>query len=186
MVGEFTQLLDESKAGDKQAWSGLMTLVYADLRRLAHRHVLRNDKAGTLGTTGVVHESYIRLCGKSPPSVQNRSHFLNLASRVMRQVLCDYAREKLRQKRGGGQLKMDLEALDAEVAFNAEAVTLIQLDDLLTQLEKKDERCARVFECRYFAGLNDQDTADALGITLRTAQRDWQSARHWLASQLQS
>src|SRR6185437_10430936 len=106
--GEFTQLLIASRAGDSASWSSLMRLVYGDLRRLARRHVTSIADANTLGTTGLVNECYLRLAGPARASVENRRHFLNLASRVMRQVLCDYARERLSEKRGGSQRREDL------------------------------------------------------------------------------
>jgi len=180
--GEFTQLLIATREGDGDAWGNLVKLVYADLRRLARRHVLSVSDANTLGTTGLVNECYLRLVGPARATVENRKHFLNLASRVMRQVLCDYAREQLSEKRGGAQRRESLAVLDSEEWHETEALVL--LDDALRRLEKEHERMARVFECRYFAGLSDDEAAETLGLALRTVQRDWHAARDWLARRL--
>jgi RNA polymerase sigma factor (TIGR02999 family) len=180
--GEFTQLLIATRAGDSASWSSLMRLVYGDLRRLARRHVTSIADANTLGTTGLVNECYLRLAGPARASVENRRHFLNLASRVMRQVLCDYARERLSEKRGGSQRREDLAVVDAEEW--AETEQLVMLDDALRALEQQNARLARVFECRYFAGLSDEEAAETLDLSLRTVQRDWHDARTWLAARL--
>jgi len=180
--GEFTQLLIATRGGDGESWGSLVRLVYSDLRRLARRHVMSVADANTLGTTGLVNECYLRLVGPARATVENRRHFLNLASRVMRQVLCDYAREQLSEKRGGSHRREDLSAVDAEEW--AETEQLVMLDDALRALERDNERMARVFECRYFAGLSEEDAAETLGISLRSVQRYWHDARLWLAERL--
>ena len=180
--GEFTQLLIATRAGDPASWGSLIRLVYADLRKLARRHVMTVSDQNTLGVTGLVNESYLRLVGPARATVESRRHFLNLASRVMRQVLCDYAREQLSTKRGGAVRHEDLVRVDAEEW--AESEQLVILDDALRALERRCARMARVFECRYFAGLGEEETAEALGISLRSVQRAWREARHWLAQRL--
>lgn len=180
--GEFTQLLLATREGDPRSWGDLMRLVYGDLRRLARRHVMSNADAHTLGTTGLVNECYLRLVGPAHACVENRRHFLNLASRVMRQVLCDYAREQLTEKRGGQFRREDLAVVDAEEWGETEQ--LVMLDDALRALEHENERMARVFECRYFAGLSEEEAAETLDLSLRTVQRDWHDARSWLAERL--
>lgn len=180
--GEFTLLLNATRDGDGESWSNLVRLVYSDLRRLARRHVMTVADANTLGTTGLVNECYIRLVGPAQATVENRRHFLNLASRVMRQVLCDYAREQFSKKRGGTHRREEMYAIDAEEW--AETEQLVMLDDALRTLEMENERLARVFECRYFAGLCEAEAAETLGLSLRTVQRDWQQARIWLAARL--
>jgi RNA polymerase sigma factor (TIGR02999 family) len=179
---EFLRLLKEMREGNEKAWSQLVRLVYADLRRLARRHVSGSSDANTLGATCLVHECYLRMFGPARATVENRRHFLNLASRVMRQVLCDYAREQLACKRGGMQRREDLSVVDAEEW--AEAEQMVMLDDALRQLERRDKKLARVFECRYFAGLTDEEAAEALDQSLRTVQRNWHDARQWLAARL--
>jgi RNA polymerase sigma factor (TIGR02999 family) len=181
--GEFTQRLIATREGDAGSWSDLVRLVYGDLRRLARRHVLTAPAdAATLGTTGLVNECYLRLFGEARATVANRRHFLCLASRVMRQILCDCARGQLAEKRGGSQRREELSIVDAETF--AETERLVVIDDALRALERENARVARVFECRYFAGLGEEDVAEALGISLRTVQRDWHHARSWLAERL--
>ena len=181
--GEFTQLLNATRTGDRASWGFLLQLVYADLRKLARHHVMSVADASTLGATGLVNECYLRLVGPGRATIENRRHFLNLASRVMRQVLCDYAREQLTEKRGGLHKREDLAVVDAEEW--AETERLVMIDDTLRALERENARLARVFECRYFAGLTDDETAETLGLSLRTVQRDWQNARAWLAARLE-
>ena len=180
--GEFTQLLIATREGDGDSWGNLLRLVYGDLRRLARHHVMAVGDASTLGTTGLVNECYLRLVGTARATIENRRHFLNLASRVMRQVLCDYAREQLSEKRGGSQRREELTAIDAEEW--AETEQLVMIDDALRALENENARLARVFECRYFAGLSDEEAAETLGLSVRTVQRDWHDARTWLAARL--
>lgn len=180
--GEFTQLLLATREGDRHSWGHLMRLVYQDLRRLARRHVMSSADEHTLGTTGLVNECYLRLVGPARACVENRRHFLNLASRVMRQVLCDYAREQLTEKRGGSFRREELTAVDAEEWSETEQ--LVMLDDALRALESENARLARVFECRYFAGLSEEEAAETLDLSLRTVQRDWHDARSWLAERL--
>ena len=179
---EFVRLLAEMRKGDDNASRELMRLAYADLRRVASRHVMSGSHANTLGATCLVHECYLRMFGAVFATVENRRHFLNLASRVMRQVLCDYAREQLASKRGGLHRREDLSVVDAEEW--AESEQLVMLDDALRKLEQQDVRLARVFECRYFAGLTEEEAAEALGQSLRTVQRNWHDARTWLAARL--
>lgn len=180
--GDFTELLGASRSGDEEAWSQLMRQVYGDLQHLAHRQRAEHAVPATLGTTGLVHECYMRLVGSARDRIENRRHFFCLASRVMRQVLCDYARTSLRIKRGGLQRREDFDGLEIEAISEAE--DLVYIDALLTELEAKNEIWARVVEHRYFAGLSDEETAEALGIALRTAQRHWSGARAWLAERL--
>ncbi|MGE4070307.1 MAG: ECF-type sigma factor [Lysobacterales bacterium] len=173
-------LLDAFKRGDSQASARLMSLVYADLHRLARAQGV--SAGGTMNATSLVHECYLKIMDSSSTSVESKNHFFNLASRVMRQVLCDYARERLTEKRGAGAMHDTLSKVDAEI--HADALGLIEIDELLTQLSAIHPGAARVFECRYFAGLSEQETADALDISLRTSQREWQLARQWLAERL--
>src|SRR3954470_25037275 len=130
--GEFTQLLIATRAGDPESWGSLVRLVYADLRRVARRHVMTMSEQNTLGITGLVNECYLRLVGPARGIVENRRPFLNLASRGMREVLCDYAREQLSTKRGGSQRREDLVRVDAEEW--AESEQLVILDDALRLL----------------------------------------------------
>lgn len=181
-TNDITLLLEQARNGERAAWDRAVALVYADLRRLAHRQLAgRNRGDQTLDTTGLVHECYLRLAG-ADKSVNDRGHFFALASRVMRQVICDYARERMAQKRGAGERGIPLEEI--EVAESRQAMQLIELDDLLTRLMQENERQARVVECRFFAGLTEAETAQALGISERSVQRDWSDARTWLSTQV--
>lgn len=177
---EFLSLLEAFKRGDSQASARLISLVYADLHRLARAQGGLDGR--TMSPTLLVHECYLRIMDPSDTNVESKNHFFNLASRVMRQVLCDYARERVSEKRGGGAMHETLSKVDSEL--QAEAVGLIELDDMLTRLSEAQPSAARVFECRYFAGLSEQETADALGLSLRTTQREWQQAKQWLAQHL--
>ena len=180
--GEFTQLLIATRDGDAGSWSDLVRLVYSDLKRLARRQLTAVD-TDTLGATGLVNECYLRLFGKARVTVANRRHFFYLASRVMRQILCDQAREQLSEKRGGSQRREELSIVDAETF--AETERLVMIDDALRMLERENARLAHVFECRYFAGLSE---ADADAWTKAWAGSAWtisivtgtsgQSARH--------
>lgn len=178
----FSELLAAYRDGDGTAWSTLVKLVYSDLRRVAKTQVGREARLGTMGTTALVNECYLRLVGPASTNVASRTHFLNLASKIMRQVLCDYARERLAQKRGGQDQRDPIESV--EIAEQQEAEELLELDDLLRKLDSHDSRAARVFECRFFGGLSEEETAEALDMRLRTVQRDWYQARAWLAAQL--
>ncbi len=174
-----TQLLDRAGGGDRAAWDRLVQLVYPDLKRLA-----RGSLGGgrhTLDTTALVHECYLRLA-QAAGAPRDRGHLLSLAVRIMRQILIDHARERLAQKRGGGAAAVSIE--DAQLADERQFELLIEIDAALGALAQQQPRQARVFECRYFGGLNDEQTALALDISPRTAHRDWDAARAWLANHL--
>jgi len=180
----FTVLMAQHRAGDPSAHGRLIALVYADLRRLAQRHLGGNRWIGTLNATSMIHESYLRLIAPAAQHVQTRDHFMNLASRVMRQIVCDYARRRLREaehfERGVATEEVDARA-DAELA---QARQLVILEEALNDLSEINERQARVIECRYFSGLSEEETASALGVSLRTVQRDWNDAKRWLADNM--
>jgi RNA polymerase sigma factor (TIGR02999 family) len=177
-----TQLLDLAGAGDREAWDRLVQLVYPDLKRLA-RSSLSGRAAHTLNTTALVHECYLRL-SQASGAPRDRGHLMSLAVRIMRQVLIDHARERLAAKRGGGAAPVPLD--DAVVADTGQFETLVEIDAALNLLARTEPRQAQVFECRYFGGLNDDETALALGISPRTAHRDWDAGRAWLAARLNS
>jgi RNA polymerase sigma factor (TIGR02999 family) len=176
-----TVLLDRARHGDAAAWNRLVELVYPDLKRLARRS-LSPQPAHTLDTTALVHECYLRLAQASG-APRDSGHLMALATRIMRQVLIDHARERLSAKRGGGVANLPIEA--AHVADEVHCARLIDIDRALSRLASENQRRAQVFECRYFGGLNDEQTAAALGISPRTAHRDWDAAREWLAAVLE-
>lgn len=174
-----TELLRRAGDGDIQARQALFTGVYAELRRLA-RGQLAGRGERTINTTGLVHECYLRLAG-SGGDVRDRGHFFSLAARVMRQVIVDAARERMAGKRGAGERPLALD--DFDVAESRDASELIEISDLLDRLDQHQPRLARVVECRFFAGLTEPETAQALGISERSVQRDWANARAWLLAQ---
>lgn len=181
MPGELTQLLHAASDGDQPALNRLVAMLYVDLKQLAHR-CRRGSEA--VDTTSLVHECYLRFLNSGDLAVNDRAHFFNLAARVMRQLLCDYARERLADKRGGGAQHFELREDDASV--RAEAEHFLAVDQALERLAERDPDQARVVECRFFAGLTEQETAEATGRSLRSVQRDWQRARDWLSRKLTS
>lgn len=182
--GEFTQWLLRFRAGEENAQENLIRVIMADLRRLAHRHLAGNRWMTTLDTTSIVNESYLRLVSPAAQHVATRAHFMNLASRVMRQILCDYARKRLTElnviDRGAADNDLD-EATGEEVS---QARQFSALDEALDDLARINPRQAQVIECRFFAGLSEEETSEALDTSLRTVQRDWNEARAWLAEHL--
>jgi RNA polymerase sigma factor (TIGR02999 family) len=167
--------------GDQAALDQLVPLVYDELRRLA-QHYLRRERPGhTLQTSALVNEAFLRLIDQQV-SWQNRAHFFGVSARLMRRVLVDYARERRTEKRGGEQMRLELdEALDIAEARDAD---LIALDDALNSLAEIDPQQSRVVELRYFGGLTIAETAEALGISTATVEREWNMARAWLRREL--
>lgn len=177
---DITQLLDRAGGGDRAAWDRLVELVYPDLKRLA-RGALGGHDGRTLNTTALVHECFLRL-SQASGAPRDRGHLMSLAVRIMRQVLVGHARERLAAKRGGGLAALPID--EARLADERQFGLLLEIDQALRQLAEQEPRQAQVFECRYFGGLNDADTALALGISPRTAHRDWDAGRQWLALRL--
>jgi len=175
------QLLHATSAGDKSAMDQLFSLVYADLRRLADSCLRRERPDHTLQCTALVHEAYLRLRDAGQPEYQDRTHFLRLAVRVMRQVLVDHAR-----RRNVGKRLATLEVPLAEAAepIVEKPVLMIQLDDALNALEERDERKARLIEMRFFSGLTAEESADILGMDVRDVRRELRLAQAWLRRQL--
>lgn len=180
MPGELTLLLQAASEGDEPALNRLVALLYVDLRRLAQR--VQRQRGHTLDTTSLVHECYLRFVGSGQIELNDRAHFFSLAARVMRQLLCDYARERLAGKRGGGAVHVELREDDA--AEQEEASHCLAVDHALEELAEIRPMQARVVECRFFAGLTEEETAEALDRSLRSIQRDWSSARTWLSERL--
>jgi len=176
--GPLTQMLVEH-AGEGDLVERLIPLVYDELRRSAH-HQLRRDQAATLQTTELVHEAYAKLAAGAPP--ESRAHFFGAAARAMRQVLVDRARARRAAKRPQNRVTMDGERMHATA--DAQADEVLAVHDALEKLAKLDERAARVVECRFFGGLTVIETAEALGVSKRTAARDWDDARAWLHREL--
>lgn len=178
-MGEITVLLGQARDGESAAWDRVIHLLYADLKRLARR---ASHGSGMHEVTALVHECYLRLDRSGAGAIESRSHFLSLASMAMRQLLINHARDHIALKRGGAQSHTTLGKADLENALEAytEAEELLIIDDALRRLGDADARLARVVECRLFAGLNEEETALALGLPLRSSQRLWQQARERL------
>ena len=182
--GAVTRLLASCSDGDEAAFDRLIPLVYADLKGIAHRR-LRHERAGhTLDTTAVVHEAYVRLVDDATATWRDRAHFFAVASRVIRHVLIDYARRRDAVKRGGDRFRVPL--TEDVAGEEPRTVDLVALDEALRDLARRDERMARVVECRFFGGMTMEETAAAIGVSLRTAERVWTRARAHLYSMLSS
>ena len=182
MPRDVTELLQAHGRGQADAFGRLVPLVYDDLRRVARSQLRRLRVGETLDTTGLVHEAYLRLVDQTQATWHDRGHFLAVSAVAMRQVLIDHAREKSRLKRGGGVEQVTFD--EGLTAAAADAERLIEIDLALRKLADADPRLVRVVECRYFAGLSEHETAEAMGVSLRTAQREWLKARAWLRHEL--
>jgi RNA polymerase sigma factor (TIGR02999 family) len=182
VTADITQLLQAHGGGRPDALERLVPLVYDDLRRVARGQLRRLRPGDSLNTTGLVHEAYFRLVDQSRASYRDRGHFFAVCAVAMRQILVDYARRRGRRKRGGDQIVVPLD--DAADPIAREAEQLLDVDTALQKLAAIDPRLARVVECRFFAGLNESETAEALDISVRTAQREWFKARAWLRAEL--
>jgi RNA polymerase sigma factor (TIGR02999 family) len=176
-----TDLLLALRAGDADAAERLYDAVYPQLRRIAHRHLLGEREGHTLGTTGLVHETYLRMVDAHRVEWKDRGHFYRVASTAMRHILVDYARKHRSARRGGG---LTVGFLDDQVGMTRRSDMLLALDEALERLAALSRRLSQVVECRFFGGLTEEETAEALGVTARTVQRDWAKARAWLYVEL--
>lgn len=176
------------------ATSALWTSIYQTLKRAARRKLAAEPSGHTLSSTALVHEVYLRLVADRAAAVQDRGQFLALASRAMRRILVDHARRHHAIRRGGARVRVSLDptdvtedgsAIQLQLAAAERSDQLIALDEALDRLNELDPRLARVVECRFFAGLDEQETGEALGVTDRTVRRDWVKARAWLLEALQ-
>ena len=173
----------ELRGGSRESVDRLVPLLYEQLRVIAHRRIGRRPHGGTLETTGLVHEAYLKVVGQSRVAVHDGAHLLALASVAMRHVLVDRAKARARLKRGGecGRITFD----DDRIAVEDQPEALLQLDEALEWLAGLEPRLARVVECRFFGGLTETEIAEALGVTVRTVQRDWVKARMLLRRALE-
>jgi RNA polymerase sigma factor (TIGR02999 family) len=179
--GQVSQLLQQWVKGDQGALGAVAPVIYQELRRLAHYH-LRSERADhTLQSTALVNEAFIRLIGNQPAQLHNRAHFVAIASRLMRQILVQYARTRRAGKRDGG-LRISLEDVkDLPIAGDDE---LVALDDALNELTRIDDRQGKIVQMKFFGGLSSQDISEVLGISLATVERDWATARIWLRREM--
>jgi RNA polymerase sigma factor (TIGR02999 family) len=174
----------ELRGGRRETLDRLMPIVYEQLRLIARRQLAVREPGSTLTTTGLVHEAYLKLVDQSRVAWRDRSHFFALASVAMRHVLVDRAKARLAQKREGAFQRI---TLDTEgVAENDQPQAVLDIDEALDRLAVAEPRLARVVECRFFGGLSEDETAEVLGVTTRTVQRDWAKARMLLRRALAS
>lgn len=183
---EVTEALIALRNRAPGAMDRLMPLVYEELRGVAHRHLGAEPQGHTLNTTALVHEAYLKLVDQSRTQWRDRAHFFAIASRAMRRILIDYARRHRALRRGGegGRPPQPVSLEDVELPVTQRADALVALDESLDRLAQLDERMARVVECRFFAGLTEAETAEALGVSQRTVAREWAVARGWLYNEL--
>lgn len=184
-----TELIRLAAGGDRDALEEVMSLLYGELRALAHARRARWRGDHTVSTTVLVHEAYLRLVGHQNPDWESRAHLLAVASRAMRQILIDYSRRRGAEKRGGGWDRVTLDRVDDlfpgltdSPAHRAEA--LIELDVCLQRLEAEEPRYCRIVECRFFGGMTIDETSDALQISAASVKRGWTTARAWLHREL--
>jgi RNA polymerase sigma-70 factor, ECF subfamily len=179
---ELTDLLQAWRSGDRAALDRLVSLVYAELHRLAHHYIARERPGLTLQTSALVNEAYLRLIDASQVDWRDRAHFFAVAAALMRQVLIQYARLRHSQKRGGSALRVEFS--EAFIPSPERDADLIALDDALNDLARTDPREAKIVEMRFFGGLSEAETAHVLGISDRTVRREWDHAKVWLLREL--
>jgi RNA polymerase sigma factor (TIGR02999 family) len=178
-MSEVTQLLNAITQGDAHAAGQLLPLLYDELRRLAAHKLAHETPGQTLQPTALVHEAYLRLVGAGEePRWDSRGHFFAAAAEAMRRILIDRARDRHRVKRGGGWRRLRLDQIDLSLQDPPD--DLLALDEALENLAREDPLCANLVKLRFFAGLTQEEAANALGIARRTADRYWAFARSWL------
>jgi RNA polymerase sigma factor (TIGR02999 family) len=175
---DVTQLLLAWNQGEAAALEKLLPLVDAELRRLAHAYMRRENPDHTLQTSALINEAYLRLIDQQQVRWQNRAHFFGITAQLMRRILLDHARGQARVKRGGNALLIPLD--EAVMAAEQKAAELMALDDALQALEKFDPRKSRLVELRFFGGLSNEEVAEVMGMSLRTVEREWRKAKAWL------
>jgi RNA polymerase sigma factor (TIGR02999 family) len=180
-AGDITQLLIAHRQGEKDVLPRLVPMVYEDLKRLA-RLQMRGNRGATLDSGALAHEAYLRLVDQSRADWNDRRHFFAVAAMAMRQIVVDHARRRRRQKRGAGIRPATL--VDAADPRQGDIEEILSIDGVLDRLEQIAPRQVRIVECRYFAGMTEQETAEALDLAVRTVQREWFKARAWLREAL--
>jgi RNA polymerase sigma factor (TIGR02999 family) len=185
-----TRMLREVQAGNRAAVSDLFPLIYDELRALAHRQRQRWRGDLTLNTTALVHEAYLKLVDQKRLEARSRTHFFAVAAKAMRHILCNYARDRLRKKRGGDLHRLSLEDIEAIpanlVVSDEQSAMLVALDDALRHLGEVDKGLSDLVECRVFGAMSIADTATALGVSPATVKRHWTLARSWLYREIQA
>jgi RNA polymerase sigma-70 factor (ECF subfamily) len=181
-ASEITSLLRRMNSGEESASAELMRIIESELHKIAARYMRRERHDHTLQTTALVNEAYVRLLGSEPPEWKDRNHFLAVASRVMRQILIDYARSHNAEKRGGQKVELDL----AGESHGPAQPHVLDVDSALNELAAIAPRQAQLVEMRFFGGLSIDEAANALNMAPRTADKDWALARAWLRRRLSS
>jgi RNA polymerase sigma-70 factor, ECF subfamily len=176
--GEVTRLLAEWSGGDQSALNKMIPLVYTELHRIARRAWNQNPRNSTLQPTALINEAYLRLANVENASFQDRCHFFAVASKAMRQILVNHAKSRLSGKRGLGLANVSLD--DVAPAIHQEAAEIVALHEALEALQAVDPRKSLMVEMRYFGGLSIEGTAEAMGVSVATVNRDWRLARSWL------
>ncbi len=179
---EASRILRELETGHSVDLAALFPLVYDDLRRIAARHLSAERADHTLQPTALVHEAYLRLLGNQPFGWRCKGQFYGAAAEAMRRILIDHARGKGRQRRGGGRVRLPLDATDLAKSENIDDI--LSVDEALCRLEGQDPRMAAIVKLRFFADLSAEETAQVLGVTERTVYREWLLARAWLQQRL--
>ncbi|MBL8151420.1 MAG: sigma-70 family RNA polymerase sigma factor [Blastocatellia bacterium] len=179
---DLTQLLVAWSNGDEKAHEELIPLVYNELRRLAHSHLLRERYNPLLQTTALVHEAYLKLIDAKSVRWQDRAHFFRIAARMMRQILVDHARSRDSSKRGGDVFIVTIEGI-ADIP-DKDFIEITILNDLLERLQKLDTRQCEIVELRFFGGMTNEEISEVLQVSPRTIKREWSVARAWLLSEM--
>jgi RNA polymerase sigma factor (TIGR02999 family) len=170
-----SDLPNEKEGGRQESLDQMMPLVYQHLRAIATRQLAMREGGGTLSPTGLVHEAYLKLVDQATVTWKDRGHFFALASVAMRHVLVDRAKARFAQKREGALQRVSLD--NEQIPGDDQAAAMLDINDAVDRLAVAEPRMAQVVECRFFGGLSEEETAEALGITTRTVQRDWAKAR---------
>jgi RNA polymerase sigma factor (TIGR02999 family) len=184
MSQAITRLLVAIRQGDRGSIDELFSLVYDELKRIAHWQLERAGPRRPIDTTALVHEAYLKFAAVEEPGWEHRRHFYRVAARAMRQIIVDQARRHRAQKREGRLERVDLDVTEVQIEDHAEE--LLAIDEALAKLDAQDPRLAQVIELRFFAGLSVEDTARALDVSDRTVKRDWRLARAFLHKELGS
>jgi RNA polymerase sigma factor (TIGR02999 family) len=181
--GDVTVLLSRMRSGHREALAQLLPLVYHELRRLAGRYMRDERRGHTLQPTALVHEAWLRLAHQDRANWENRAQFMGVAGQLMRRILVDHARKRCAGKRAGSLVTLD-ETAQKQLANLARPEEILAVHLTLERLERLDPQQGKLVELRYFAGLSAEETAQAMGLSLRTVEREWTTAKAWLRAQL--
>lgn len=182
-TNDITRILIRWNDGDKHALDSLIPLVQKELNLIAHRYLRRESPAHTLQTAALVNEAYIKMIDQNRVRWNNRAHFFAVAAMIMRRILIEHARRNLRNKRGGGAVKVSLDEERVDIS-DERAADLVALDEALQRLALEDPQKARLVELRFFGGMSIEETAEVLGIGTATVNRQWRVVKAWLYNEI--